>query len=233
MTEVTFAVGGGSANGYLAVPSAEGPWPAVVVAFEATGLNADMRSQADRLAAAGYLTLVPDLFDGKPWVRCVRGAIQQLHAGSGPAFTMLDAARAWLAARDDCTGKTGVIGFCLGGGFALLCAATGDYAAAAVNYGEVPADAEHVLAGTCPIVASYGGRDLEIRAAHPRRLESALTALNVPHDITVYPDAGHSFMSGKPAALRPLMALLRLDFKPEATADAWQRILGFFGEHLR
>jgi carboxymethylenebutenolidase len=203
-----------------------------VVAFEATGLNADMRAQADRLAAAGYLTLVPDLFDGRPWVRCVRGAIQQLHAGSGPAFTMLDAAREWLTARDDCTGKTGVIGFCLGGGFALLCAASGDYTAAAVNYGEVPADAERVLAGTCPVVASYGARDMEIRAGHPRRLVSALTALNVPHDIKVYPGAGHSFMSGKPPALRPLMALLRLDFKPEATEDAWRRILTFFGQYL-
>ena len=170
----------GATAAYLAVPAASpGPWPGVVVIHEAFGLNADTRSHTDRLAALGYLALAPDLLDGKLWLRCVRAMIGQLRAGSGPAFEVLDACRGWLAGRDDCTGKTGVIGFCLGGGFALLCAPRGEYAAAAVNYGEVPADADTVLAGSCPVIGSYGGRD-PMGAAHPRRLEAALTALDVP-----------------------------------------------------
>jgi carboxymethylenebutenolidase len=204
----------------------------VVVIHEAFGLNADIRGHADRLAALGYLALAPDLNDGKPWLRCIRGMIRQLHAGSGPAFDALDACRGWLAERADCTGRTGVIGFCLGGGFALLCAPRGEFSAAAVDYGEVPADAEAVLAGSCPIVASYGGRDL-MGPAHPRRLEAALTALAVPHDVKVYPQAGHSFMSPKPAALAPLTALVRLKYDKEAAEDAWQRIFAFFGQHLQ
>jgi carboxymethylenebutenolidase len=204
----------------------------VVVIHEAFGLNADIRGHADRLAALGYLALAPDLNDGKPWLRCIRGMIRQLHAGSGPAFDTLDACRGWLAERPDCTGKTGVIGFCLGGGFALLCAPRGEFSAAAVNYGEVPADADTVLAGSCPIVASYGARDL-MGPAHPRRLEAALTALAVPHDVKVYPQAGHSFMSPKPAALAPLVALARLKYDKEAAEDAWQRIFAFFGQYLQ
>jgi len=153
----------GATNAYLAVPfgsaGAKGPWPGVVVIHEAFGLNADTRAHADRLAALGYLALAPDLLDGRLWVRCLRSMFRQLRAGSGPAFETLDACRAWLAARPDCTGKTGVIGFCMGGGFALMCAPRGEYSAAAVNYGEVPADAEAVLAGSCPVVGSYGGRD--------------------------------------------------------------------------
>ena len=231
MPEVTV----GSTTGYLAVPAApahpEGPWPGVVVIHEAFGLYGDIRAHADRLAALGYLALAPDLYAGQSWVRCIRGAIRQLHAGSGPAFDALDESRRWLAARDDCTGKTGVIGFCMGGGFALLCAPRGEFSVASVNYGEVPADAERVLAGSCPVVASYGARDL-MGAGPPQRLGEALTALAVPHDVHVYPGAGHSFMSPKPAALKPLVRLARLDYQPSAAEDAWQRIIAFFGEYL-
>jgi len=70
-------------------------------------------------------------------------------------------------------------------------------------------------------------------AKPPKRLEEALTTLNVPHDLKVYPDAGHSFMSAKPAALAPVVRLARLDYKPESAEDSWRRIFAFFGEHLR
>jgi len=204
----------------------------VVVIHESWGLNGDIRAHADRLAAEGYLALAPDLYRGKSFVRCLRDVFRQLHAGSGSAFDTIDAARAALAARPDATGKTGVLGFCMGGGFALLCAPRGEFSAASVNYGEVPADAERVLAGACPIVASYGARD-PMGAGPPRRLADALTALNVPHDVKVYPDAGHSFMSTKPGALAPLARLARLDYRLESAEDSWRRIIAFFDDHLR
>jgi carboxymethylenebutenolidase len=224
----------GPTSGYLAVPDGPppGPWPGVVVLHESWGLNGDIRAHADRLAGEGYLALAPDLYRGKSFVRCFRDVFRQLHAASGPAFDTIDAARAWLAARPDATRRTGVLGFCMGGGFALLCAPRGEFSVASVNYGEVPADAERVLAGSCPVVASYGGRD-PMGAGPPRRLDEALAALNVPRDVKVYPDAGHSFMSTKPAALAPLTRLARLDYKPGSAEDSWQRIFAFFGEHLR
>ena len=223
----------GSMSGYLAVPAGSpGPWPGVVVIHESWGLNGDIRAHADRLAAEGYLALAPDLYRGKSFVRCFRDVFRQLRAGSGPAFDIIDAARAALAARPDAAAKTGVLGFCMGGGFALWCAPLGAFSAASVNYGEVPADAERALAGACPIVASYGARD-PMGARPPRRLADALTALNIPHDLKVYPGAGHSFMSTKPTALAPLTRLARLDYQPESAEDSWRRILAFFGEHLR
>ncbi len=229
----------GATPAYLAVPSGSvgpaasgGPWPGVVVLHEAFGLNADIRGHADRLAALGYLALAPDLYGGQSWVRCIRDTIRQLRAGSGPAFDAVEACRGWLAQREDCTGRTGVIGFCLGGGFALLCAPRGEFSAAAVNYGQVPKDAERVLAGSCPVVASYGARDA-MGAEPPKRLEAALTALAVPHDVKVYPDAGHSFMSPKPAPVARLAVLARMGYNPQAAEDAWQRIFAFFGQHLQ
>ena len=218
---------------YLAVPvGSSGPWPGVMVIHEAFGLNADIRGHADRLAALGYLALAPDLNDGKSWLRCIRGMFRQLRAGAGTAFDILDACRGWLAGRENCTGKTGVIGFCMGGGFALLCAPRGEYSAAAVNYGDVPAEAQAMLAGSCPVIANYGGRD-PMGAAHPERLDAALTALGVPHDVKIYPEAGHSFMSPKPAPMAPLTSLARLKYDKEAAEDAWQRIFAFFGTYLR
>ena len=89
-----------------------------------------------------------------------------------------------------------------------------------------------MLAGACPIVASYGARD-PMGAEPPRRLADALTALNIPHDVKVYPDAGHSFMSTKPGTLALLARLARLDYRPESAEDSWRRILVFFAEHLR
>ncbi len=82
------------------------------------------------------------------------------------------------------------------------------------------------------LVASYGGRDL-MGTAHPERLEAALTALGVPHEVKVYPEAGHGFMSPRPAAMAPLTAMARLKYDKAAAEDAWQRIFAFFGTYLR
>jgi len=149
----------------------------------------------------GYLGLAPDFYGGGNWMRCMRGAFAQLEAGRGGFFDAIDAARRRLAAHDNCTGRVGVIGFCLGGGFALLAAAQQDFAVASVNYGEVPEAAERALAGACPIVASYGGRDRTMRG-RPQRLERALARAGVTHDVETYPDAGHSFLSTRPTRTR-------------------------------
>src|SRR5947209_14341863 len=178
---------------YLATPTGEGPWPGVVVIMDAFGLSDDIRQQADRLAAAGYLAFAPDLYSGRG-PKCVIATLQASRSGHGEAYENIEAARAWLAERADCTSRVGIIGFCMGGGFALLSAPKYDFAAAAVNYGEVPDDAVERLAGACPIVGSYGRRDRSLPRRAPK-LESALQTLGIDHDVKEYPDAGHSFMN--------------------------------------
>ena len=218
---------------YLAVPpTGEGPWPAVVVVHEALGLNDDTRQQADRLAAAGYLAVAPDLFTAGGALRCLRSTFRAVLKGEGAAFGDIEATRRWVADRDDSTGRVGVLGFCMGGGFALLTATRG-FDASAPNYGAVPENAEEVLAGACPVVASYGKKDRMFRGA-AERLDGVLTGLGVPHDVKEYPDAGHSFMNRH--NLGPFSVLEKVsgfDYHQPSAEDAWARILRFFWEHLR
>lgn len=218
---------------YLAAPPiGEGPWPGVVVVHEAFGLTDDTRQQADRLAAGGYLAVAPDLFTAGGPVRCLRSTFRALTRAEGPAFDDLAATRAWLAQRPDCTGRVGVLGFCMGGGFALL-AATRGFDAAAPNYGHLPEHAEDVLRGACPVVASYGGRDRTLRgAAH--RVEHTLSALGVENDVKEYPEAGHSFMNRHNSG--PLAVIERVggfSYHHPSAEDAWGRIFRFFEQHLR
>jgi carboxymethylenebutenolidase len=228
-------VDGGSAQlrGYLAPPAGDGPWPGVVVIHEALGVNDVVRRQADRLAAAGYLALVPDLFSDGGAARCLVGTFRALFAGRGKPVADIDAAREYLQASKRCTGKVGVIGFCMGGGFALLTANRG-FDVAAPNYGQLPRDLDRALTGACPVVASYGGKDPALRGS-AKKLSRTLTELGVEHDVKEYPTAGHSFLNDRyfgPEPAHPLQRILHVGPDPEAAPDAWRRIEDFFARHL-
>lgn len=230
-TETLLTADGTSAT--LVRPVAEGPWPGVVMVHEIFGVDEVLLRQAHRLATAGYLVLAPDLFTEGSRLKCIRTVIGALRAGHGRPFELIEDCRQHLLAHPDCTGQVGVIGFCMGGGFALLLGAHG-YAASSVNYGMVPDDLDDALTGSCPMVASYGGQDRRLAREVPR-LEQALTRLQVPHDVKTYPTAGHSFLNDAangPRLLRPLMRVAHVGPDPVAAEDAWRRIEAFFGEHL-
>jgi len=188
MPDTTLRTPAGEVAAYLALPAGDGPWPGVVVLHEVFGLNEDIRQQADRFAAAGYLALAPDLFSPGGARRCLLATFRSLMAGHGRPFDAIEDARASLAAREDCTGKVGVIGFCMGGGFALMTAARG-FDAGAVNYAHLPKDVDAVLAGACPVVASYGAKDRTLRGT-AAELDAALARAGAERDVHEYADAG-------------------------------------------
>jgi len=222
---------------FVATPSGDGPWPGVVVLHDAGGMTNDVRDHAQWLAGHGYLAAAPDLYRGGAPVRCMVRIMRDLMAGREEApMSAIEAARQHLVEHPRCTGKVGVMGFCMGGGFALMLAPRGLYDVAAPAYGGLPDDVLEKLGSACPIVASYGGRDLSLRGA-AAQLEAALTEHGVPHDVEEYPKAGHGFMNDHrddrmPLLFRFLGALVNTGFDPEATADARRRILEFFAEHL-
>jgi carboxymethylenebutenolidase len=229
------AVGGSRPlGGYLATPQGQGPFPGVVMIHEAFGLTDQTRRHADRMARAGYLTLAVDLFSEGGARRCLVSTMRSMATGTGRAFTDIDTARKWLAGSPHSTGKTGVIGFCMGGGFALLVATDG-FDVASVNYGRLPGNLDDALRGACPIVANYGGADKPLKGA-ANRLESALDRLGIEHSVREFPGAGHAFLNDTeegPGFLRPLMRVMGIGPDPDSAPEAWQRIEDYFARYLK
>lgn len=217
---------------YVQAPAGQGPWPGVVVLHDVLGQTADSRRQVEWLAAAGYLAICPDLYSWSSTLRCIRAVFRDMLARRGPTFEVIDAARAYLTERADCTGKIGALGFCLGGGFALLAATTPEYAAASVNYGLIPKDVDTLLQGACPIVGSFGARDYTLKGG-ATRLETALALNEVAHDVKEYPTVGHGFLNRHAGVAGWIMDRIGMKFNAPVAADAQARILAFFGRYLR
>lgn len=209
---------------------AEGRRPVVVVLHELWGINDDMRRICRRFVENGYHAALPDLYRGGRWTRCIWRTLVSL-ATEGPVVRDIEGILDALEARED-TGKVGVVGFCLGGGFAGLVGTRRAVGATGIFYGEPPTRArmERQMA---PVVAGYGARDIPF-ARFADQLQRDCASLGIPHDVKLYPRCGHSYMgdAGHPvwaALARPLM---RVAYDHEAAEDTWDRMLAFFAIHL-
>ncbi|QIS03905.1 dienelactone hydrolase family protein [Nocardia brasiliensis] len=228
MDTIELATPDGRLEAMIARPSGPGPWPGVVVVHDAMGFSADLRRTMELLTGKGYLVVAPNLFS-RGRVRCVRSIYRALvSTGDGPAVRDVLAARDHLVAQPDCTGRTAVVGFCMGGGFALLVAPKG-FDASAPFYPSLFADYRSVLDGACPVVASFGARD-PMLIGKPAKLEQTLTEFGVEHDVKVYPRVTHSFANLTPAD--PVLRVTGLGYSEDAAGDAWERIFAFFETHL-
>lgn len=219
----------GPIDALLDIPEGPGPFPGVVVVHDAFGYEPDKQSTSENIAAAGYLALTPNLYARGGRARCITRVMRELMTQRGRSLDDILAARDHLQSRSECTGRVGIAGFCMGGQFALVMSPKG-FGASAPFYGvPLPRHLSETLAGACPVVASFGGRD-PLGVGAPGRLRRELELQGIVNDVKVYPRAGHSFANTLPA--QPLLRIIGFGHNAAAAEDAWARVFAFFGEHL-
>jgi carboxymethylenebutenolidase len=226
--EVRIPAGGGAPEtpAFALVP--DGAARGVVVIHEIFGRRPEIDRVVERFAKKGYAAVAPDLFDrGK--LTCLRETFAAMKTGQGVSVTQGRNARAWLCQQARIPSeKVGLIGFCFGGGYALM--AGSGWAAVSTNYGAVPS--AEVMRGLGPVIGCFGARDGAMRKS-PEQLRSRLEAIgHEPAEIHVL-DAGHSFLTdGEQRWWSPMVPLMHLGEYPEARDQGWQKILAFFDKHL-
>jgi carboxymethylenebutenolidase len=230
---------GFSMPGLLTTPTVagSGPRPALLMIYEAFGLNEEMARVARELSEQGWTVLIPDLFARGRKARggrtlCIARCLRTIASGEGVALDDLEAARRWMVELPEVDAeRIGVVGFCMGGGFALLLAMNGRYRASAPFYGLAPKE----MPASCPVVGSYGELDRSM-AGVPQRIVRNLDRLGVPHDVKVYPGVGHSFYTRSPnrvmTMIGPYLPGMPLGYDEATAADAHERMVAFFRQHL-
>jgi carboxymethylenebutenolidase len=225
---IEFEWEGGTAKGYLARPDAGGPGGgpegrAVIVVHEWWGLNEHTKDIARRYADEGFVALAPDLYDGK--VTADAGEASELmHAlDAERAVAILNGAVARLGSADGVdANRIGVTGFCMGGSYALLLACRNrSIRAAAPFYGDIPGD-EEIARLEAPVLFVGASEDKWITVEKMEGLRRSLEAHGKNGEVKIYEGADHAFFNDT----RPEV------HDPEAAADAWRRVLGFFRDSL-
>lgn len=215
---------GGSIDAYAAAPrSPRAVAGGVVVTMHIWGVDTTIREVVDRLAQAGYAAIAPNLY-------------ARMHAPIGDGLTdytqFVDYAKKLDDAQTDGDlragalwikhahphAKVGVMGFCMGGTIALRQAIRNAdvFAADSVFYGKVAGT--DPAAVHMPFMGSYGADD---RSIPVDGVHAFAEGLHVPHDVKVYPGAGHAFMDDH-----------RASYVPAAAHDAWQRLMRFWPAYL-
>jgi carboxymethylenebutenolidase len=226
--------------GFLAHPDT-GTHPGVVIVHDVWGLGELYREFARRLAQAGFAALALDLYRREvkitnpgEWMRELSDSAVLEDVQSAIHFLRADPAVGG--------GRVGVAGFCIGGTYALLAACTCQGLAAGVSFygilsyqhgilsspnldpAKKPRDPLHAIGDLrCPLLGIFGDSDEFIPSDDVKELEANLARGALPSEVRVYPGCGHAFLNEtRPPA-----------FRRESAADAWQRMLDWFGRYLR
>jgi carboxymethylenebutenolidase len=228
--------------GFFAHPDA-GLHPGVVLIHDVWGLADHTRDLARRLAGEGFGVLAIDLYrreapvqisDPGRWMRQLSDPRVLEDIGEGVRF---------LQAEPTTSGrKVGVVGFCMGGMYAVFsgCGVPGvsaivpfygllshDHGLLASDEGldperkpRPPLEAARDL--QCPVLGFFGADDDFVPVSDVDALREVMEATGQPTELLVYPGAGHAFMNDT-----------REDaYRPEAAADAWQRMVSFLQSRL-
>jgi carboxymethylenebutenolidase len=225
---VSYPSDGVTMAGYMVGPKAKGRYPAVIVVQEWWGINEHIKDVARRLAREGYAAIAPDLYSrlGHKVTKDPDEAgklMQALQQADG--LKDLNATVTYLKSLDSVDpNRIGVIGFCMGGSYALMLPCTTREIKAAVPfYGQVPDPDTPLKNLAAPMFYIYGEDDGWITKAEVQRLRDALRKYNKPGEVVTYPGCPHAFFNDTRKEV----------YRPAEAQDAWKRALAFFRQHLQ
>lgn len=212
--------------GYLAEPEGPGPHPAVMLLHEWWGLTEGITVLADALAAEGYVVFAPDAYRGRVTEQIPRALYLRLSTPEEQVEADLDSALAYLLAMPNVDAEhVASLGFCFGGGHSLLLSLRHPESipVTVVYYGDVTGDPALLesLADSRGVLGIFGEEDMQIPVADVAGFESALNALGITNEITVYPGVGHAFLTEE-----------NFD-QAGAAGDAWQQTLDFLARNFK
>ncbi len=228
-------VGGATMDIYVSVPDGTGPFPAVVVAQHASGVDKFIQDIADKFALAGYAAVAPELFHRitDEMVEST-GKTKRDQLSDPEIIDDIQATVEFLIGHSSIdSGRIGVTGFCMGGRVTWLAAATNPVFKAAVPYyggnimlpwGSATQAPFALTSGiNCPVLFHFGEIDENPSQEDMLKLDTELSKNSVPHQFYTYPGANHAFMN--PANPQR--------YQRPAAEMSWPRTLDFFAKHLR
>jgi carboxymethylenebutenolidase len=210
------------------VPPGKGPFPAVIVVHGDFGLTPWAKKQCRRLATKGYDVLALDLYDGQLPKDVEEAHILERGLEEGMIHAQLKAAVDRLsqlpAVRKD---AIGILGWDMGGGYALDAAIRDQRLKAAVNcYGRLTTDPKQLANMTAALLGLFAGKDEGISPATIEKFKAALKKAGKQATLHVFPDSQNGFMD-------PDSPYLEGRADAAVIADAWSRIDKHLAEHLR
>ena len=223
-------------QGYYVRPQAKGSVPGVMVFMEAFGLNPNIKNVCDRLAKAGYAALAPDFYHGDIYEYTdLQSAIAKLKSlNDDTVMAEVGKGLEFLAGRQEVAAdRVGVMGFCMGGRYTFLANAVhaDKFKAAAAFYGAGIAPEKDALgrqplldraaAMQAPIMLVYGADDESIAPDEHGRIAQALSTAKKRYILSVFPNAGHGFLSDR-----------RDSYAAAPAREAWQMTMNFFRHNL-
>ncbi len=217
------------AAGYLAEPGPdlEGPHGSVILIHEWNGLVDRVRQVADAFAGEGYVALAADLYSGRVGTSREENLalVRETLASPDRIVANLDAAAAFLRARDDVTGKVAAIGWCYGGGVALSYALGGEHhEGTAIFYGRLLADPEELAGINHEVYGTFAGNDRGITPEQVAAFVTALRKAGVPNEVHVYDEVDHGFW---------LYVDRDPDHNRKPAADAWSRLKSYLKRNVQ
>jgi carboxymethylenebutenolidase len=219
-------VGGQPVYGWLARPrDAQGKLPGLIVIHEWWGLNDNVRDEAGRLAAEGYVALAVDLYGGRSAteVKEAMGLSQGLRTNPGPAEENLRQAYRYLAETAGAP-RIGTIGWCLGGRWSLKAALLmpNDLDATVIYYGSVDVPEAELEPLGMPVLGLFGEKDPVIPLPTIAAFEGNMKKLGKRVEVHIYEGAQHAFANPSGGA-----------YQAAAAEDSWRRTIAFLREHLQ